>query len=311
MDAADRRIWFVGDLGDPWVDAIPSSLPHARALFRLHCPGDLPERPFPRDQPPRLIVLHRHRLSVLDAQRLRTWRLPGGASVPPAAILCASPYLRFAELERASQLVDLVISEATAAEVLARHVARLIGQPARPIVRCDDPALEIEVAGANLELLSTVVEACVAAGYRAQVGADLETGEPGRSTLTRHPIVRRVLTVWELPVLEAGWTKRLERRSSRTGPVIVLAGFADRSIVALARASGAVACLDLPVDLDDLLDVVARIVRSHPRRSWPVPPRLEPPHELPPPPRRNAARRGQPAPSQPWSDSETPPKIPT
>jgi hypothetical protein len=98
--------------------------------------------------------------------------------------------------------------------------------------------------------------------------------------------MERVLTIWEVPVLEPEWAERLERRSRATGPVIALFSFADRMIVAGAKACGAIACLELPCNLDDLLDVIDRTTRSMPLESWPAPARLEPPHVLPPRPRR-------------------------
>ena len=68
----------------------------------------------------------------------------------------------------------------------------------------------------------------------------------------------RVLSVWDVPVLEPDWPELLRRQSS-LGPVIALLGFADRATVARAKAAGAAACLDLPFDLDDLLHVVRRV----------------------------------------------------
>ena len=73
-----------------------------------------------------------------------------------------------------------------------------------------------------------------------------------------------MLTIWEIPVLEPGWASAWN--GARFGPdrSIALAGFADRAVVARARAGGAVACLELPCDLDDLIDAVDRAVRSTP-----------------------------------------------
>src|SRR5205814_1629995 len=127
-----------------------------------------------------------------------------------------------------------------------------------------------------------------AAGYRAEAIDDRDIGEIPRSRNPAATALQRVLTIWEVPVLEPGWAERLERRALRTGPVIALAGFADRATITRAKASGAVAGLDLPCNLDDLLDVIDRTVRSTLSEVWPVPARVEPPHTLPPPPRRRA-----------------------
>ena len=46
-------------------------------------------------------------------------------AIPPRSSSVVSPYVRYEELERWSWLADLVISEATAADILPRHVAGL------------------------------------------------------------------------------------------------------------------------------------------------------------------------------------------
>ncbi len=50
------------------------------------------------------------------------------------------------------------------------------------------------------------------------------------------------------PCSSRDWPRWLEERS-RLGPVLALLGFADRATVSQARAAGAAACLDLPVDV--------------------------------------------------------------
>jgi DNA-binding NtrC family response regulator len=62
--------------------------------------------------------------------------------------------------------------------------------------------------------------------------------------------------------------------------VIVLTGFATRETVATAKSSGAFACLDLPCDLEDLLDLVERVADSGHSHI-----RFDHSHELPPPAR--------------------------
>ncbi len=106
-----------------------------------------------------------------------------------------------------------------------------------------------------------------------------------------------------MPVLETQWCERLKHYSQSTGPVIALLGFADRTIVAEAKAHGAVACIELPYDVDDLIDVIDRTARNVPPASWPLPARVERPHFLPPRPRRRRQPREAPAPAPapPWS----------
>ena len=114
---------------------------------------------------------------------------------------------------------------------------------------------------------SVAVEACERAGYRTRRIDDLliepnSLGRPAQSAGSE-----RVLTIWDVPVLEPGWPDQLERRARLTGPVIALLGFADRASVTLARARGAAACLELPFDLDDLLYLIDRAVETRPLDS--------------------------------------------
>ena len=70
-------------------------------------------------------MVHRHKLTPRDAERIEAWRARGGEA-GLRVVLCISPYVRYAELERWSGLVDLVVSEATAADVLPGRIGRLI-----------------------------------------------------------------------------------------------------------------------------------------------------------------------------------------
>ena len=293
MDASPSTIWFFGDLSDPWIAAIADAIARGRSIRRLDCPGPLPTEPFDPGSAPRLLVVHRHHLGLDDFERLMDWHAPQGTDAPPAIFLCVSPYVRYVELERVSRLVDLVVPESTAAEVLPRHVARLIDRAERRPPRPPAVSFRIEVASGTEHLGRSVLDACISAGYRAEPVDDQEIGGIIRVRNRPGPATERVLTIWEIPVLESGWAERLEWRTLRTGPVIALAGFADRETVARARAGGAHACLELPLDMDDLIDAVDRVVRSTDLESWPVPPRAEPPHALPPHSHRHARRTGE------------------
>jgi hypothetical protein len=313
MDASEGSIWFLGDLSDPWVVSMADALPNSLEVRRLDVAGDLPEYPFERMRPPRLVVLHRHRLTHQDVERLKDWCAPSGTGSRPVVILCVSPYARYEDLERWAGLVDQVLPEATAADVLPRHLTRVIeGHQTRsssPI----GAGFRIEVAGRDGELCLALIEACRAKGHQVEAVDDSEIGEPPRSGNRPGTSSERILTIWELPVLEPGWAERLENRSKRTGPVIALAGFADRATVASAKARGAIACLDLPCDFEDLLDVIDRKASRFPLDSWPLPIRVEPPHVLPPPPRRRSLQQAASSSGMrptPWSDRGPLPRIP-
>ncbi|HEX3447625.1 MAG TPA: hypothetical protein VHS97_05195, partial [Isosphaeraceae bacterium] len=271
--------------------------------------GELPERPYDLAAPPRLVIVHRHRLTAPDAQRLKGYRDPKAPSTAPVIILCVSPYVRYDELERWSGLANHVLFEATAGDVLPRYVARLVEGRESRIARVDSTGFRIEVAGSNRDLCEGLVEACVIAGYRAIAVDDLDAAGSVGAQPVAPQAVERALTIWDVPVLEPDWPDRLEQRARSTGPVIAVFGFADREVVSTARARGAVACLELPYDVDDLIDVIDRAGRSFPADKWPVRVRVEPAHRLPPRPRRRKQQHDNTTAAVPWSDRERKPTI--
>jgi hypothetical protein len=309
MNARESPVWFVGDLDDPWVVSIADALPGASDIHRVNCAGDLPDRPFHRTAYPRLIIVHRHRLAPHDLERVKAWRDPEAAAGPPAVFLCISSYVRFAELDRWARFVDLVVSEAVAAHVLPRHVSRLLGGPKAKSPTSPDSTWRIEVACGNDELRQAVVDSCLAAGHRAESIADADLGRIARSRDPSPPTADPILTIWEVPVLEPAWAERIQRRAQETGPVIALLGFADRATVSRARASGAVACLELPFDFEDLFDAIDRTPSAATLVATKMPERVEPPHTLPPPPRRRPAQPGVHVPSPPWSKRGPSPRM--
>jgi hypothetical protein len=309
MDLPEGTIWFVGDLSDPWVVSIAEACSRSSGLIQLHCVGDLPDRPFDAARPPRLVVLHRQRLTSADAQRLSAYRDRAAPGAAPAIVLCVGPYVRYEELERWSGLADLVLSEATAADILPWHVARLVEGREGRTTRAAAARFRIEVAGGNHDLCQALVEACASAGYRALQVDDLDMPGGAGPHASPRAATEPVLTIWDVPVLEPDWTDRLERRSRSSGPVIALCGFADRTTVARAKSRGAIACLELPYNIDDLLDVIDRAAGSLPIERWPVPARVELPHRLPPRPRRRRDPRETPAVAPPWSDRDRKPTI--
>ena len=80
------------------------------------------------------------------------------------------------------------------------------------------------MASDNDPLGRTLLEACGAAGYRAETIDDQEIGGILRARNRSAPATERVLTIWDIPVLEPGWADRLERRAIQTGPVIAARG---------------------------------------------------------------------------------------
>src|SRR5262249_30398302 len=128
MDTADRPVWFVGDLDDPWVASLADAVPGG--VLRISCAADLPAE-WPDHgastvrgaAAPRAVVLHRAWLSPFEAERLVQLRSAAGPAAP-RVILCVGPHVRHADLERwsARGMIDAIIPEATARDTIGRHV---------------------------------------------------------------------------------------------------------------------------------------------------------------------------------------------
>ncbi|MEW4569849.1 hypothetical protein AB1L88_18445 [Tautonia sp. JC769] len=242
MVANQIDLAFSGDLTDPWVVALRDAIrtPSLRAIGE-----ELPER-WPAGPPPSVLVLHRATLSVAEADRLRRLR---DAERAPRVILVAGPHARYHQIMAWSGLVDVLLPEATAGETIARH----LGQANAPRVAPQRP-VPIALACRQWELGRLLEDALGPAGYAPR----RERDDP---LLGPEPWV-----AWDVPVLDPDWSTRLAMAAQRRG-VIALLGLADRRTVATARAAGAIACLDLPIDPDDLIFVLDRLTAA--RRSVP------------------------------------------
>jgi CheY-like chemotaxis protein len=291
MPLAPEAVGFVGDLSDPWVVSIAGELARYAEVVQVHAPGELPEWPFDDGFRPSILVIHRNRVSAADGRRLSDYRGQADSSKATEIVLCVSPFVRYETLERWASLADSVISEATAADTLPRYVVRRLLGLDRSTPNAAPDGFRVEVLGNNHDLGRAVVEVCEAAGYRARQVADWGSApKPGQRVMSGGT---PVLTIADVAVLEPGWPEWLERIAKTRGPVVALIGFADRAIVTEARARGAVACLELPFHIDDLVAVIDRSARLLPGKRPSSPARAEPAHQLPPAPRH--ANRSHPA----------------
>ncbi|MFO0908499.1 MAG: hypothetical protein U0794_09080 [Isosphaeraceae bacterium] len=271
---APGPVWFIGDHDDPWVSAIGESLAAGVDLpvRRIACAGALPESLLASDEPPRTLVLHRATLTRTDAERVVRLRSLGHP--PMRIILCVGPHVRHAEIERWANFVEAVVPEGTAADRVARLV---LGQAAESAGTSIQAArIRIAVVSNQSALRGMLLESVEALGYETVEARDWDDAPKTGPAL------------WDVPVLEPGWTDALARRTT-SGPVVVLLGFADRVLVAEARAHGALACLDLPFDLADLAAALAGLAEASATHASSV--RNEPGHPLPPvPTHRKRAR---------------------
>ncbi len=230
---------FAGDLGDPWVAGIAAALPAGAS--RLHCASELPDNWPPSALEASAFVLHRPIPTLPDLDRLRRF-LDRFAEPHPPVILCVGPHARYHHLERWAPHVAAILPEATASEIVARYI-RPLDAPAR--LRPPEP-VPIAIVSTNFEFRLTLADACQRSGYAPQPVRDWPDTPPSG------------LAVWDLPVLDPTWPETLTRVTCKRR-VVLLTGFADRSLVTLARDSGASSCLDVPCNPDDLIFVLDRL----------------------------------------------------
>jgi hypothetical protein len=282
MDACGRSIWFLGDREDPWVRAILETVSDLPGLRPVHCPGELSEQSIWDSAEVDLVIVHRNHLSnddMLCIERLRSARK---GVEQPRVIVCFSPFVRYAELERCAQSVDLVIPEATARETLRERLSVLLGEAGKVVPQDPPEPTNLIVASTDPELREVLAAVGRQEDFRAILRADLDG-----FTSDEQPLV----TVWDVPVLSADWPQVIQRQS-HFGPLVALIGFADRASVTLALSAGAMACLDVPFDLEDLRQVLDR-ARLMGRTATPgaTVNRIEAGHTLPPEPAVGSRRR--------------------
>jgi hypothetical protein len=265
MDRPNPPAVFVGDLDDPWVAAIAAALPGG--TIRVACSGSLPEAwPAGSERAP-LLVLHRAFLSGQDADRVARARHGGWT---PKTVLCVGPHARYHQVQRwVSGLVDVVVPEAVAAAVIARHVEDDPRRRPR-----GGPMPSLAVVSGQYECRAVLTEIGRAASYPTRAFRDWSEVPAGG------------LAVWDVPILEPTWPDELASQA-RGRRLVALLGFADRESVSVARRAAAAACLDAACEPADLVFVLDRLATS----------RLEPGHVLPPAPARS--RRMAKAPADP------------
>ncbi|WP_169974766.1 hypothetical protein [Tautonia rosea] len=253
MNGNRIEVAFSGDLTDPWVAALRNAIHETSTpIDGVVLPQDWSPSPFLS-----VLVLHRGTLSVAEADRLRRLR----ESDPSLrVILVVGPHARYHQIMVWSGIVDVLLPEATACETIARYV----GQPTHSRIVPAKP-LPVALACGQWELGRLLSDALIDAGYAPRRERDNPLHGP------------EAWVVWDVPVLDPDWSSRLAMAAQRRG-VIALLGLANRDTVVTARASGAIACLDLPCDPDDLIYVLDRLTTasrsaslrrdsSHPHRT--------------------------------------------
>ncbi len=231
--------WFVGDPADPRAAAIRAALP---ADARSIATAGRFDAEWPADMAGATVVIHRSRLARADRAALAGLLARGPARV----VLCVGPHARYEDLESWAALVDRIVPESIAAEVIGRYGSATSSRGPGGVgllVVADEP-----------ELSAALVEAGRACGYAARPVL------PG----DRDGLADDLPMLYAVPALDPDWPRRLEEQAARR-PVVALVGFADGDDVATAKGRGAAACLELPCDLGDLAFVLDRVIEGQAR----------------------------------------------
>jgi hypothetical protein len=284
MEAHGPEIWIQGDLQDPWLRSLVERLAESASVRVIPPSEQIPSQPQGAFSP-RVVVVHQSRLSPADVSRLHAWRLEWGPGAQITTILCVGPLARFAEVELLVSEFDVTVTETTLEASVLRRI-RSGGNRSTPQVGIRRDSISVAVDSPDPELRDLLSEICDNVGFHVveprAVDAAVASGSPcpGRN--------QKLVTLWDVPVLEPAWSQWLARKSRR-GPIVALLGFGDRELASLAEAHGADSCLELPFDNDDLAFAIEEAVVS--RRKIP-PPRLW----------RNTPARRSPAPSIPTQE---------
>ncbi len=209
-----------------------------RASSRCTVRAIFPSRPFERDRPPRLIVIHRHRLhgrrcaaAEVLSRGASNWCIPRDHPLrQPIRSL-----RRAGAVVGAGRPCDFGSDGRRDPSPACRPVWS-VGRDGRPNVP-EMPRFLVEVAGSNHDLCRALVVACEAAGYRVRQVAGPEPVAAGGFPAA---VSRRGRAIADDRGTCPSWspTGRTDSSAlSRTnGPVIALIGFADRETVTVAKA---------------------------------------------------------------------------
>lgn len=239
---------FAGDSQDRIVHAAMTNLIQENVTlqtFEWPEGANLPDRLLGAisalDTPARL-VLHRKGLGPREIAILSQLRESAGIVRNECMVeLIVGDLVRYADLQIASTLVDRIVPESIAADLLASH--SISTNPNRH----QGDSQPIGLLSANQALSNTLKDVLLEWGY-----------DPRCLRGWSDPAIPAgALLIWDVPMLSDRWEIRL-RDQSRVRPILALLGFADRTTVNRAREAGAVACLDLPFDLEDLEKVLTR-----------------------------------------------------
>ena len=249
-------VLLIGDRTDPLFQQLVHVTTDSGSTCRsIHWPenGEPPEalykdakaRPLGRG----LILLHRRCVGPTELQTISALRdaLDESRSHRPRLELVVGDLVRYAEVQILEQVVDRITPEAVMADVLPGRLARLAGRVLKPLA--EQRIAQVGVISTNQDLAAILADLVAWSGLTPV----LAKGWSDRGLSSNS------LVIWDIPVLSGRWPAELQAQSRRRR-VLALLAMGHRDSIAQARAAGAVACLDLPFETEDLADLLMQHV---------------------------------------------------
>lgn len=245
---------LVGDKSDPLFQELTRIAADSRlACKTFHWPenGQVPAgliktataRPLGRG----LILVHRRAIGPLEMHALTDLRhaLDAARTGRPRLELVVGDLARYAEVQALEQVADRITPEAVMADLMPGRLARFCGQAPKPASQ----QAQVGILSSSRDLAAILADLVQWSGFTPVLAN-------GWSDRRLHS---GSLVVWDVPMLSSRWLAELQAQSRRR-PVLALLAMSHRDTTAQARAAGAVACLDLPFETEDLADLLARHV---------------------------------------------------
>jgi hypothetical protein len=202
-----------------------------------------------------LILIHRRCVGPMEIQFISELRsaLDVARTGRPKLELVVGDLVRYAEMQTLEQVVDRITPEAVMADLLPGRLARFRGLVPSPTK--DQAQAQVGILSTNRDLAAILADLVQWAGFTPV----LANGWSDRK------LASGALVVWDVPVLSSRWLAELQAQSRRR-PVVALLPMSHRDTTAQARAAGAVACLDLPFETEDLANL---FIQHVPQNSTP------------------------------------------
>lgn len=210
-----------------------------------------------------VVLVHRRNVGPIEVESITRIRRLIESKGPdrPRFELILGDLARYADVQILATLTDRITPEGVALEVLAGRIRRLTGKhPATEPFHEQQAIGLLSQSRPLMEMLAEWVRFC---GFEPVIMDGWSDPKLSAGSLV----------IWDAPLLNDRWETELKAQAHRR-PVIALLGMTTRDLTARAKVAGAVACLDLPFETDDLTDLIFEHVPK--RTTGSVPARNQP-----------------------------------